>query len=68
MLEHALVDGEDFELILAVPPASIEEVLASRPPNDCRLTRIGEFVAEPGLWIMDADGVRRSSPRGYEHQ
>jgi len=66
-LEHALADGEDFELILAVPPKVARDILA-----DCLLdvpvTRIGEFVAQPGLWQVGADGNRQPlAPRGYEH-
>ena len=33
------------------------------------LCDIGEFVAEQGLWIEDADGQRRPlTPRGWEHK
>ncbi len=67
-LEHALADGEDFELILAVPPDEARRMLAERP-IDVPLTEIGEFVAEPGLWLEDAPGSRRPiEPRGWEHQ
>ncbi len=66
-LDRALSDGEDFELILAVPPADAEAILAEQP-LDVPLTDIGEFVAEPGLWQVDARGARRELvPRGWEH-
>jgi thiamine-monophosphate kinase len=66
-LEHALVDGEDFELILAVPPEAANELVASQPLA-CGLTEIGRFVAEPGLWQVDPSGARRPlAARGYEH-
>jgi thiamine-monophosphate kinase len=77
-LEHALGDGEDFELILAVPAETAAQLLAQQPLA-CGLARIGEFVAadpareasdttQPGLWQVDAIG-RRSPlvPRGFEH-
>jgi thiamine-monophosphate kinase len=79
-LEHALGDGEDFELILAVPQEAAADLLA-RQPLDCGLTRIGEFCESDAtkspsdsaaptarLWQLDAAG-RRSPlvPRGYEH-
>ncbi len=54
-IDHALRDGEDFELILAVPPAEAERMLAEQPLA-CGLTAIGHFVAEPGLWQSDASG------------
>jgi thiamine-monophosphate kinase len=66
-LEHALGDGEDFELILAVPPQAARRMLAEQPLS-MPLTDIGEFVAEPGLWIREAGGDRRPlTPRGWEH-
>jgi thiamine-monophosphate kinase len=67
-LDHALGDGEDFELILAVPAAAARDMIA-RQPLTCGLTQIGQFVAEPGLWQQDALGNRRPlAPRGYEHE
>ncbi len=66
-LDHALADGEDFELVLAVPPAVADQILRDQPLN-IPLTAIGEFVAEPGLWESTTAGGRRPlAPRGYEH-
>jgi thiamine-monophosphate kinase len=66
-LEHALGDGEDFELLLAVPPAEAERMCREQPLG-VPLTMVGEFVAEPGLWSVDAHGARAPlAPRGYEH-
>ena len=47
-LEHALGDGEDFELLLAVPPDEARRML-SQQPLGVPLTDIGQFTAEPGL-------------------
>jgi thiamine-monophosphate kinase len=67
-LAHALADGEDFELILAVPPDAAERLLAEQPLA-CGCTRIGEFIAEPGLWQLDAARGRLPLvPRGFEHR
>ncbi len=44
--DHALCDGEDFELILAVPPDAAAQILHDQPLDCVRLTDIGEFVAE----------------------
>jgi thiamine-monophosphate kinase len=67
-LDHALSDGEDFELILTASPHEAERILADRP-LDVAITDIGQIEAAPGLWIEDAGGHRRPlSPRGWEHQ
>ncbi|MEX0977363.1 MAG: AIR synthase-related protein, partial [Pirellulales bacterium] len=46
-LDHALGDGEDFELIAAIPPKEAAELVASQPLA-CGLSCIGQFVAEDG--------------------
>lgn len=66
-LDHALADGEDFELILAVPAEEAERMVAEQP-LDVPVTMIGQFVAEPGLWQQDSTGQRSPMPvRGFEH-
>ena len=66
-LEHALGDGEDFELLLAVPPDEARRMLAEQPLG-VPLTDIGQFTAEPGLWQRTAGGpVRPLTPSGWEH-
>jgi len=66
--EHALSDGEDFELILAVPPAEAARLLRDRPAG-LQLSDVGEFLAEPGLFCRDPDGTVRPLPlSGYEHR
>ncbi|MCH8045930.1 MAG: thiamine-phosphate kinase [Planctomycetes bacterium] len=67
-LDHALGDGEDFELILAVAPPEAERMIAEQP-IDAPLTRIGHFVETPGLWQIDPAGNQRPvTPRGWEHE
>lgn len=67
-LEHALGDGEDFELILAVPPEEAERMVAEQP-LDVPLTSIGEFIPEQGLWQVDARGRELPLlPSGYQHE
>ena len=69
-LLHALADGEDFELILAVPPGEDDRLLAAQPLAALAvpLTRIGQFVEQPGLWNLDSHGTRRPlAVRGYQH-
>jgi thiamine-monophosphate kinase len=65
-LDHALGDGEDFELILALPANEAERLLAEQP-LDIPLTRIGEFIDQQGLWCVQ-DGQRTAMrPQGYLH-
>jgi thiamine-monophosphate kinase len=60
-LDHALGDGEDFELLFAVCPSDGQRLL-----NDSGVTHIGECVAD-GLWL-DRAGRREPLPAsGYEH-
>jgi thiamine-monophosphate kinase len=69
-LEHALGDGEDFELVLALEPAMAKELVAQsgRPPLDIPLTVIGEVVEGDGLFARTkAGGRERLEPRGFVH-
>ena len=64
-LEHALGDGEDFELLLAVEPKEAKRMLAH---SSIPLTDIGEFTSERGLWQRAAGGpVSPLTPTGWEH-
>lgn len=65
-LDHALADGEDFELILAVPRDDARRLIGQQPLS-VPLTDIGRFVETPGLWQCGPQGVRPLRPRGYEH-
>jgi thiamine-monophosphate kinase len=68
-LDHALSDGEDFELILAVAPGDAQRLLSDQPVAPLQLTDIGQFIAEPGLWQITAGGERQPlQPRGWEHR
>lgn len=64
-LEHALGDGEDFELVFAVAPADAESLL--RTPPIPGLSVIGECLAEAGLWLEENGQRRLLPPLGYVH-
>jgi thiamine-monophosphate kinase len=69
-LEHALGDGEDFELVLALDPASARELVAASacPPLEVPVTVIGEVVEGRGLFARTADGGREPlEARGFVH-
>jgi thiamine-monophosphate kinase len=66
-LEHALGDGEDFELVFAVSPEDGAKLLRTQPVPGITLVHVGECV-EQGLWL-ELGGVRRSlEPQGYVHE
>jgi thiamine-monophosphate kinase len=66
-LELALHDGEDFELLFTLSPDAGQRLIAEQPLG-VPVSRLGEMVAEQGLWLADASGARRPlEPRGYDH-
>lgn len=69
-IDHALGDGEDFELVLALPPEEARRLVAAsgQPPLETPFTIIGEIVAGSGLFARTPAGDRRPlAPRGYQH-
>jgi thiamine-monophosphate kinase len=55
-LEHALHDGEDYELLYTTAEKASQG------------TRIGHITAEPGIWIVESNGGHRPlEPKGWEH-
>jgi len=65
-LDHALGDGEDFELVFAVSPDDGRRLLAEQPLGPVRVSHVGEFVGS-GLWLETAGRREALSPRGYVH-
>jgi thiamine-monophosphate kinase len=65
-LEHALGDGEDFELVFALAPEEARTLLQAQPVAGVKLVHIGECV-EQGLWLEEAGQRRPLEPRGYVH-
>ena len=67
-LDHALGDGEDFELLLTVPEEEARRMIALQPLPGVPVTCIGRMIEEPGLWAQDAAGQRTPlAPRGFVH-
>jgi thiamine-monophosphate kinase len=59
---HALYDGEDFELLVALPPDAAADSI-----TELGLSVVGRFVSEPGLWLNEG-GKREPLPvGGWEH-
>lgn len=68
-LEHALADGEDFELLFTVPRRHMSVFEAAwRRQFRLRCTRIGKITGTPGRLEIEEDGTRSTlGIRGYEH-
>jgi thiamine-monophosphate kinase len=66
-LEHALHDGEDFELVFAVSPDDARRLLATQPVGGVTLFHIGECV-ESGLALEENGRLRTLDPGGYVHR
>jgi thiamine-monophosphate kinase len=69
-LDHALTDGEDFELLFSVAPQESEKLLTVQPfqASGVTLHEIGELTAEAGLRIVTAGGITQPLfPKGFEH-
>jgi len=66
-LDHALSDGEDFELLLALPAKAMEQLTELGHGN--MLHVIGRCTSEPGLRLIRPDGRSEPlEPRGWQHQ
>jgi thiamine-monophosphate kinase len=66
-LQHALADGEDFELLIAVSAEDAQKLMAEQPVAGITLYEIGHFVDE-GLWLDKAAGRQPLEPVGYVHR
>jgi thiamine-monophosphate kinase len=67
-LEHALGDGEDFELAFAVSAEEGRRLVAEQLVPGVTLAAVGECVAERGLWLEEAGQRRPLAALGWEHE
>ncbi len=66
-VDHALSDGEDFELLFTARAEDADEI-ESRWPEGVRLSRIGETTAAGGIMLRGDDGsTRPMTMKGFEH-
>ncbi len=64
-VEHALGDGEDFELLLAVPAAelaALQQLVGAEQAIPC-----GTFTSRTGLWSKEGGKIRQLTSSGYVH-
>jgi thiamine-monophosphate kinase len=66
-LQHALSDGQDFELLIAAAPEAAQEILRDQPLG-CPITHVGQLVSDAGLWQESKSGERSAlKPIGWVH-
>jgi thiamine-monophosphate kinase len=66
-LDHALNDGEDFELCMIVAAEDADRLL-SAPPAPAQLYRVGIVTDVVGLMLQSHDGQERPiGPMGFDH-
>ena len=56
-LEHALHDGEDYELLFTATEAGFGSMAK----------KIGMITASPGIWLQSGDKHEPLEPKGWEH-
>jgi thiamine-monophosphate kinase len=66
-LEHALGDGEDFELLFSLPAIEAQHLLKDQPLQGLRITQIGE-ISKDGLFIQEKGRKLPLEALGYIHQ
>jgi thiamine-monophosphate kinase len=67
-VEHAISDGEDYELLFALPPEiapTLEERWNKKFPT-LALTQIGQLT-EPSPQKLNASGLDQLADSGYDH-
>lgn len=67
-LERMITGGDDYELLLTIPPAQIEEAIKIAADCDVPLRIIGEILPGEGLSLIDAKQLPvKISKTGYKH-
>ncbi len=64
----ALHGGEDYQLLLAVPPASLDSLKDVAVVWDLPVTAVGEFAeGPPAVSMKFGDRMKRLKPKSHEH-
>lgn len=67
-LHLAMTGGEDYELLLTLPPDRLDDADSLALETGVPLTVIGEITSEPGLSVRDRDGKSHDAAiRGFSH-
>lgn len=65
LVEHALSDGEDFELLLAIAPDDYPALVAAVGTEQAIIC--GSFSSRTGLWAREGAKIRQLTSSGYLH-
>jgi thiamine-monophosphate kinase len=63
----ALAGGEDYELVVAVPPANLAAAREAAARTGVVLTPVGRFVRGRGVRVVGVHGDRLAVPAGHDH-
>ena len=64
----ALHGGEDYQLLLAVPPGNVEALRDLAQVWTLPVSEVGEFApGPPGVSLRFGESLRRLKPRGHDH-
>ncbi|MCR9292825.1 MAG: thiamine-phosphate kinase [bacterium] len=65
-VEHALGDGEDFELLLAISPDDYPRMVDLLGPQQAIVC--GEFTSRTGLWMREGGKILQLAASGFVHR
>lgn len=63
----ALAGGEDYELLIAVPPQKVTKFVQVCASEGERVTEIGHLAPAPLIRFLDERGARVAAPPGFDH-
>ena len=67
-LETCLTGGDDYELLMAVQPQEVPALAAHAARLGIQVSRIGAFVQDQGVRVLDAAGLPlRLARTGWSH-
>ena len=64
-VEHALGDGEDFELLLSVAESDLHKLTELVGQSQCH--KVGTFTSRTGLWAREGSRIRQLPATGFVH-
>jgi thiamine-monophosphate kinase len=64
----ALAGGEDYELLLAIPPGMLRTAKMTANAAGSLLFDIGRLTQGEGVTVVDESGQEREAPMGWQHR